>query len=99
MELLTRVPSNMPRSIEQRKVGFLGGGRMATALAKGLISRQFTAADHVIASDPSQPARGAFTAETGARATTSNIEVLRASDIVVLAVKPQHVADVLSDMR
>ncbi len=72
---------------------------MAAALAKGLISARFTAVDSIVASDPHSAARDSFTSQSGARATESNHEVARSSDVLVLAVKPQNVADVLAEIR
>lgn len=81
------------------KVGFIGAGRMATALAAGLVSSGFTSADRIIASDTYEAARDAFTRETGAQAVESNLNVVEQSDIVILSVKPQHVAEVLSEIK
>jgi pyrroline-5-carboxylate reductase len=83
----------------QVRVGFLGAGRMATALAKGLVAARFTGADAILASDPSPAARDAFARATGGRSATSNVELVRGADVLVLAVKPAHVADVLADIR
>jgi pyrroline-5-carboxylate reductase len=89
----------MPVSTEKMRVGFLGAGRMATALAKGLISAKFAAADSIVASDPHSAARESFSTQSGARATDSNLEVVRSSDVIILAVKPQNTTEVLSDVR
>jgi pyrroline-5-carboxylate reductase len=89
----------MPVSTEKMRVGFLGAGRMAAALAKGLISARFTAVDSIVASDPHSTARESFATQSGARAIDSNLEVVRSSDVVVLAVKPQNAADVLAEIR
>ena len=89
----------MPVSGDKIRVGFLGAGRMAAALAKGLVSADFAAADSLIASDPLPAARDAFTAQCGGRTTASNVDVLKSADVVVLAVKPQHVSEVLMDVR
>ncbi len=72
---------------------------MATALAKGLVSAGFATADSVVASDPLAAARQAFTAQTGARAANSNLDVVQNADVVILAVKPNHVADVAAEVR
>ncbi len=48
--------------IEQR-IGFIGAGRMATALARGFLRAELTAADRLLASDPDEQARRRF-AET-----------------------------------
>jgi pyrroline-5-carboxylate reductase len=89
----------MAASTENVRVGFLGAGRMATALAKGLISAKFAAVDSIVASDPHSAACEAFSAQTGALATESNLEVVHSSDVVILAVKPQNATEVLSEVR
>ncbi|MHC4876122.1 MAG: pyrroline-5-carboxylate reductase [Planctomycetota bacterium] len=77
------------------RVGFIGSGKMATALAKGLISSDFVSADQVIASDVFPGARQAFQSETGGQVTESNADVVAGSDVVILAVKPQQMGEVL----
>ncbi len=81
------------------RFGFLGAGKMATALARGWIEAGLTSAAHVVASDPVAAARDGFTAATGARATADNREVVRQSDVLVLAVKPQSMAPLLAEAR
>jgi pyrroline-5-carboxylate reductase len=89
----------MSAASERIRVGFLGAGRMATALAKGLVEARFAAAESILASDPLPAARDAFSAGSGSRGTASNAEVVRAADVLVLAVKPTHVAEVLTEVR
>jgi pyrroline-5-carboxylate reductase len=80
------------------RVGFIGAGKMATALAHGLCQAGFTTADRIVASDVLEPARESFVSHTGARAAATNLAVLEQSDIVVLAVKPQHFRQVLIEL-
>jgi pyrroline-5-carboxylate reductase len=89
----------MPPTNEPIRVGFLGAGRMATALAKGFVAAQFTSTGAIVASDPLPAARDAFSRTSGCRSAMSNVEVVRAADILVLAVKPGHVAEVLTEIR
>ncbi|MEO6034538.1 MAG: pyrroline-5-carboxylate reductase [Verrucomicrobiota bacterium] len=79
-------------------IGFLGSGKMATALAKGFIQAGLTTSKHVLASDPFQPARAEFAKETGAKTTESNADVARFAEILVLAVKPGNVAELLAEI-
>jgi len=72
---------------------------MATALARGLLAAGFAAKKDLVASDVLPEARRAFAAETGAGVVDSNAEVLDRSDVVVLAVKPQQMQDVLHEAR
>jgi pyrroline-5-carboxylate reductase len=80
------------------RIGFLGAGKMATALAQGWRNAGLVRPEHVRASDPSPEARAAFAQATGGQALTNNREVVAGSDIVVLAVKPQQMADVLAEI-
>ena len=80
-------------------IGFLGAGRMATALARGFIRAGLVTAGEVIASDPSEAARASFTKEVGVKATASNPAVVQFAGVLVLAVKPDQVAAVLADIR
>jgi pyrroline-5-carboxylate reductase len=80
------------------RVGFVGAGRMATALSRAWTSAGLTRADRVVASDPLPAARDAFAAD-GFRAFPDNRSVLAESDLIVLAVKPQSVPAVLEEIR
>jgi pyrroline-5-carboxylate reductase len=80
-------------------IGFLGAGKMASALAKGWLNAGLVAAERLSASDPLPAARAAFTQETRAWTSTGNRDIVERSDVVVLAVKPQHMSDVLADIK
>src|ERR1043166_1893062 len=81
------------------RVGFLGAGKMATALARGWLRAGLIRAEHVLASDPVPQARQAFQAETERPATDNNREVALSSDLLVLAVKPQAMKGLLAEIR
>ena len=80
-------------------MGFLGAGQMATALAKGWLEAGLLDGAQCVASDPHPAARAAFTAATGIRCTESNIDVLKSSEVIVLAVKPQMIPALMSEIR
>lgn len=86
----------MPDSLT---IGFLGAGKMATALARGFVSRQLVAPAQLIASDPFEAARKAFASETGGKATGQNTEVVTQLSVIFLAVKPNQVAEALQSVR
>ena len=73
-------------------IGFLGAGKMASALARGFLNAKLIKPGQLIASDVYAGARTAFTAATQAKATGSNREVLAFANVLVLAVKPNQVA-------
>jgi pyrroline-5-carboxylate reductase len=84
---------------ETLSIGFLGAGKMASALAKGFLTAGLVAPENLIASDPFDAARAAFQKETGARTTSSNLEVLKSAQTVFIAVKPAHVAALLTEIK
>lgn len=81
------------------RVGFIGAGRMATALAKGLIDRRLVAPEGLLASDAVPAALHQFTQATGARGTEGNVALAADSDVIFLAVKPQQMPEVLSQLK
>ncbi len=83
---------------DQLRIGFIGAGRMATALAAGFTSAAIATAEQMIASDVWPEGRDRLAAETGARVTESNAEVLDQADVVFLAVKPQTMPDVVAEI-
>jgi pyrroline-5-carboxylate reductase len=82
-----------------RRWGFIGAGKMATALAKGMLRAGIAPADSICASDPLPSARALLEADTGLTVLESNLDVVRRSDIIVLAVKPQSMTAVLAQLR
>src|SRR5262245_30529042 len=81
------------------RIGFLGAGKMAAALAQGWLRAGLAAAEGLCASDPLPSARDSFSRATGARGVADNVEVVTSSDLLVLAVKPQTMAALLSEVR
>lgn len=80
-------------------IGFLGAGKMATALASGFVQAGIVTADAIVASDVFPAARDSFAEKVGARTAETNSEVVQNANVLFLAVKPHQVADVLSGIR
>ena len=80
-------------------LGFLGTGKMATALAKGFIRAGLVAPRQVFGSDPLPAARAAFGKETGARITISNLKVVELASVLILATKPDQTGAALAGIR
>lgn len=80
------------------KIGFLGAGKMATALARGFIQSRLCPVDRIVAFDPIEKARAQFSQETGASCLAGNQAVVQSSSILFLAVKPDQVETVLAEI-
>ena len=85
--------SNAPRW------GFIGAGKMATALIRGMLRAGESGAPTILASDPVEAARVALADETGIPVYDSNVRVAHKSDVLVLATKPQSLPHVLAQLR
>jgi pyrroline-5-carboxylate reductase len=80
-----------------KRVGTIGAGNMAEAILRGLI-RAGMPAGNLVASDPDPARREHVERSLGIRATELNAEVVRDSDVVVIAVKPAHVERALAEL-
>lgn len=82
---------------DEKKIGFIGGGNMAEALIKGLLASNFPAAKLVV-SEPIESRREHLHDAFGVVLAQSNSELVDLCEIVVLAIKPQIVDEVLADI-
>jgi pyrroline-5-carboxylate reductase len=83
----------------QPRWGFIGAGRMATALIRGMIRAGTARPEAIAASDPVEASRTALAAATDVSVGPSNLAVIERSDVLVLAVKPQSMAGVMEEIR
>jgi len=83
----------------KQRIGLIGAGQMATALGVGFVKAGLVPAERLLASDPLGDARARFGQATGGRTTAENRQVVEESDVVFLAVKPQQVAQVATELR
>ncbi len=81
------------------KIGFLGSGAMATALARGIIAAGKASPEHVFAYDVAEAAARKFSEQTGAAAVKSVQELMQHSDVIFLAVKPVHAVNALLSIQ
>src|SRR4051794_11395562 len=80
-------------------VGFLGAGQMATALAAAWAKAGLTDLSRSRAADPYPEARAKFETATGVHTLPTNGAVAQLCDVLVLAVKPQVIAEVMAELR
>jgi pyrroline-5-carboxylate reductase len=81
------------------KIGFVGAGRMATAMARSFVQERLVEKHHVSFFDPNADSASRFQAEIeGSDQRSSNGDVVKNADVVFLAVKPQYFADVAREI-
>ncbi len=79
----------------KKNIGFIGSGKMGGALIKGIISKNFNR-KQIFVSDPAEGKRVAE--EFGINLTGSNSELVSNVDVVIIAVKPNRIFDVLDEI-
>ena len=84
--------------MENRKIGLLGSGNMASALVRGLLSSKTLSPDQIRCSDPRAEHLADLQQKFGIQTHTDNAELVAWANVVVLAVKPQVIDRVLDQI-
>lgn len=80
-----------------QKIGFIGGGNMAEALIKGLLAGNYSA-EKIVVSEPIDVRREHLQNSFGVALAETNSELVEQCEIIVLAIKPQIVDEVLNEI-
>ena len=83
--------------LKDKRLCFIGAGNMGEALVSGLVLSGSAVPDHIVCTDVREERLEELRARYGVRTTTDNLEAVRASEIVIYAVKPQLMAEVLKE--
>lgn len=81
------------------KIGFIGGGNMAEALVRGLISSGAVKKSEILVSDTVSKRLEHMKSVYGVITTGDNKEIVKKSDHIVLSVKPNSVSKVVSEIK
>lgn len=82
-----------------RRIGVIGVGNMGTALLRGILASDWGRKPNLLASHPKKQKAAALARELGIRVIGQNLEVARHADVLILAVKPQILGPVLTEIR
>lgn len=80
------------------EIGFIGGGNMAEALIKGIITAGVFKPENIIVADISSDRLDYLTSNYGIKAAESNINLAATASIIVLSVKPHIIEAVLAEI-
>lgn len=83
--------------MENCTITFIGCGNMSRSLIGGLIANGIKP-EKLFATDPDDNQRNAITEQFGVSTFTDNKEAIANADVILLAVKPQVMHDVVSDI-
>jgi len=78
----------------ERKIGFMGAGKMADALVSGMIASHAAVPQRLYVADPSEERRRLFAEKLGPNVFADNVQLTLTCDVLVLSVKPNVVPQV-----
>lgn len=81
-----------------KKIAIIGGGNLGTAIAEGLVKSGFTLPEHIMVTKRNIKTIQHLE-EKGILVGDNNSEAVRYADLVILAVKPFQVADVIAGLK
>jgi pyrroline-5-carboxylate reductase len=84
--------------VTQTSLGFIGAGKLAGSVIRGLLRMNFCAPTDITAGEPNAELREALARETGVNVTADNLAVVRASGTILLGVKPAIVLPVIREL-
>jgi pyrroline-5-carboxylate reductase len=87
------------KSNKRMKIAFIGGGAMGEAMVKCLLTEKVAAPQDVTVSDVSPVRRELLSKEYGVSTVADNKKAVAKADLIVLAVKPQNLLQVMEEME
>lgn len=85
-------------ALRDETLGFIGCGMMGEAMIKGLLREDLVDPRQIIASHPRAERCLELENRYGVRVTSSNRDAAEEATFVILAIKPQYLADVVGDL-
>ena len=83
--------------MEHRNIAFIGAGNMTRSIISGLIKNNYPASS-IFASNPSMPKLSALKSDFGINITQDNQHAVQQAAVIVMAVKPQLMEKVCSEL-
>src|SRR6476659_4787886 len=80
------------------RLGFIGGGKLAGSVIRGLVRAKYCAPGLILVSEPNDNTRRILEHELGVSGTAENAEVAEKSEIIFVGVKPTVVLPVLNEL-
>ncbi len=81
------------------RIGIIGAGQMGGALAQGLLEKKVVSVDELFLSDVRVERLDELRQQLGLNTTTHNNQVVENAEIVIIAVKPQHLKGLLNELQ
>jgi pyrroline-5-carboxylate reductase len=85
--------------LEKTRIAIIGGGAMGRAIIHTLTGSGEIDPGNVVASDPVPEQRELLLERYGVRVSADNVEAVKNADVVVIAVKPQVLPHVMTELK
>ena len=86
------------KSMKKYNIGFIGSGKMASAIIKGLLKSGFAAPEYILATQAEKEGLAEKSQALGIEVILDNKILAEKSDVIFVATKPNQVVDVLSEI-
>jgi pyrroline-5-carboxylate reductase len=80
------------------RLGFIGGGKLAGSVIRGLVRAKYCRAASILVSEPHESTRRILEHELGITGAAANAEVAEKSEVILIGVKPAVVLPVLAEL-
>jgi pyrroline-5-carboxylate reductase len=86
-------------SLNRYAFGFIGAGKLAGSVIRGLMRAKFCAPGEIIASEPNEQTRSALKQDLDVNVTTENTEVAKKAKVIFIGLKPGLVLPILRELH
>jgi pyrroline-5-carboxylate reductase len=85
--------------IKGKKIAVIGGGKMGSIIAQGLVNQKIVSRKDIIITDVDAARLEFLRSSMKLRVSSNNEKTVKGADIIILAVKPQNMAATLQEIR
>jgi len=97
--LILKLIISFPEVNMEKVIGFIGAGKMGTAILKGVVKSGIIKKDNICIYDIDKSKSEQLAKETGVAVLNGNDEVIRKADLIILAVVPGIIKQVLEPVK
>ncbi len=83
----------------KKKIGLIGAGNMGTSIIEGLLEKKLVRPGQIFVYDKIEGKAAEFSTKWKVRAVASNAEIARRAEVILLAIKPQDLAETAAEFR
>jgi len=93
------IEARRSRKEKELRIAFIGGGAMGEAMIKCLLAQKVAVAQDIGVSDVSAARRELLAREYGVSTSVDNRKTVAKADLIILAVKPQNLHEVVNEIK